>query len=298
MTGVTQMLVYLLEDCDEDQYIFHKTIMCDDKNLFSVSAYNELNSLQKAIEACVPDIVVTDLNLLESSGLDTLLKVQKLAPKSAIVVLTGSDDEDALKAIQLGAQDYLLKSELTPSLVRRTLLFAKERFQMNAALKEHSLRDQLTTLYNRSAFDNFLQNKILEYQRYHECFGLVFADINEFKAINDNHGHIAGDKILKLVADRLSFFNRASDHVARVGGDEFVVVLQKVSTRFELNQFVDSKRQQLNGTYTIKNARGEIVNLEVSLSFGAAIWGIDNVKNAQELYALADERMYKHKNSN
>lgn len=220
---MTQLLVYLLEDCDEDQYIFQKLIKCDANNVFSVSAYHDLASLDKAVRSDTPDIVVTDLNLIESSGLDTLLKVQHIVPESAIVVLTGSEGDDALKAIQLGAQDYLVKSELTPSLVCRTLLFAKERFQMSAALKEHSLRDQLTTLYNRSAFDSFLQNKIQTHKRYGECFALVFADINDFKSINDKYGHIAGDKILQLVAERLGFFNRASDFVARVGGDEFVM---------------------------------------------------------------------------
>lgn len=295
---MTRLLVYLLEDCDEDQYLFQKMMTSDTQNLFSVSVFSELSTLDKAVQACIPDIVVTDLNLIESSGLDTLLRVQKLAPKSAIVVLTGNDDEDAIKAIQLGAQDYLIKSELIPSLVRRTLLFAKERFQMSAALKEHSLRDQLTTLYNRSAFDNFLHNKIQTFKRYGESFGLVFADINEFKSINDNFGHMAGDKILKLVADRLAFFNRASDFVARVGGDEFVMILHKVSTANELNQFIESKQKHLNNSYAIKGAKGDVVNIDVSLSFGGAIWGVDNVQSAQDLYALADERMYAKKRKN
>ncbi len=288
---MSRLVIYLLEDCEEDQYIFKSKFSELDQQEFRIQCFDSLADLATAIKQLLPDVLVTDLNLPDSLGLDTLIRVKKLLPRIPIVILTGNQDDIALKAIQLGAQDYLLKEELTTTLIKRTLLFAKERFLLQAAIEELAIRDNLTKLYNREAFDNQLKKKIDEYHRYGNKFALIFVDIDKFKPVNDEHGHLVGDKLLKLIADRLNVFNRVSDTVARIGGDEFVILASQVDSYQDLQHFIETKRQKLCGTYVVENPCGGIIELDVSMSFGGAIIELDGV-TPEQIFQAADHNMY------
>ncbi|MGC8756846.1 MAG: diguanylate cyclase [Caldisericaceae bacterium] len=95
-------------------------------------------------------------------------------------------------------------------------------------LAEKSFVDELTGIPNRRFFNRILEMKVSEFDRYGTVFGLLFIDIDDFKNVNDSYGHIVGDRVLKMVANTLSLNVRSSDLVARWGGEEFLVIVQRV----------------------------------------------------------------------
>lgn len=286
-----ELIVYLLEDSHDDVYLL-KQLLANDKSInYSILNTDTLSGLRKQIDGLVPDILLIDLNIAESMGLETLLEVKKFCSNIPIIVLTGSDDELGVKAIQLGAQDYLLKAEITASSLKRAIHFARERLVLYTALEQLATRDKLTMLHNRSALDEKLEGIEYDFMRYQVKYAILMMDINDFKQINDTYGHLVGDKILQHIGHRLQMFNRATDFVGRFGGDEFVFVVPKVDTPEKLKELIHNKRKVLNGEYAIQAESNEIVNISISVSIGGAIRGIDG-SGAKELINIADKNMY------
>ncbi len=286
-----ELIVYLLEDNFDDVYLL-KQLLANDKSInYSILETDSLQGLHKLIDGLIPDILLIDLNIPESRGLETLLEVKKFGINIPIIVLTGNDDELGVKAIQLGAQDYLLKAEITASSLKRAIHFARERLVLLTALEQLATRDKLTMLHNRSALDEKLTGIEYDFMRYQVKYAILMMDINDFKQINDTYGHLVGDKILQHVGHRLQMFNRATDFVGRFGGDEFVFVVPKVDTPEKLKELIHNKRKVLNGEYAIQAESNKIVNIEISVSIGGAIREIDG-SGPKELINIADKNMY------
>jgi len=102
----------------------------------------------------------------------------------------------------------------------------KMQREMERALRISARTDALSGLPNRAYFDEFVNEQIVERRFSHRPLALAFIDLNGFKAINDSLGHDAGDRVLQVVSDRLRQNCRASDFIARIGGDEFALVLE------------------------------------------------------------------------
>ena len=293
----SELTIYLLEDSSDDVYLF-KQLLANDKAInYSTLETDSLEGLHKLINAIVPDILVIDLNIRESIGLDTLVEVRKFSLDIPIIVLTGNDDEIGIQAIQLGAQDYLLKSEINASTLKRAIQFAKERLILYSALGQLATRDKLTMLHNRAAFDEKLEAIESDFLRYEVTYSVLMLDINNFKPINDTYGHLVGDKILQHIGHRLQMFNRANDFVGRFGGDEFVLIVPKVDNDEKLQRLIANKRKVLNGQYAVQSITGEILNIPISIAIGGGIRGI-NAFSPKELISIADLNMYKDKELN
>ncbi len=166
--------------------------------------------------------------------------------------------------------------------------------QLQQALFEEKLRlehlashDSLTDLHNRRAFENML-NELAKPQQ-ERPFALMLFDINSFKLINDSRGHQAGDYVLKAFATNLKQSVREFDFVARVGGDEFAVILNNLSDHFETKNIIELIAHRLQKNITIDGTP-----LEPRASIGIAIWPGES-SNATELYQKADDAMYQSK---
>jgi diguanylate cyclase (GGDEF)-like protein len=292
----SELTIYLLEDNSDDVYLFKKLLENDKAIKYSTLETDSLAELNKMIDSLVPDVLVIDLNISESLGLETLVSVRKFSVDIPIIVLTGNDDELGIKAIQLGAQDYLLKTEITPSSLKRAIQFARERLILYTALSQLATRDKLTMLHNRAAFDERLDSIESDFLRYQVKYAILMIDINHFKPINDSYGHLVGDKILQHIAHRLQMFNRACDFVGRFGGDEFVLIVPKLDCKEKLQGFIDNKRKVLNDQYAIQTISDEVVNIPITVSIGGAIRGLDGFC-PKELISIADKNMYKDKPS-
>jgi diguanylate cyclase (GGDEF)-like protein/PAS domain S-box-containing protein len=151
--------------------------------------------------------------------------------------------------------------------------------------------DHLTQIPNRFLLLDRISHLINQYERNKMAFTLLFFDLDHFKKINDNHGHIFGDKILKEVADRVSACIRKSDMAARIGGDEFVILLENIFRESDIFQIIKTVNTSLSEDINIDK-----VCLNIRCSIGFSTYPI-NGSNADELLLHADKLMYQDKKS-
>ena len=156
---------------------------------------------------------------------------------------------------------------------------------LTAALTEQAAHDPLTGLANRALLDERLRGALARDVRTGASTGVMFLDLDGFKDVNDRHGHAAGDAVLRGVAERLRAGVRPSDTVARVGGDEFVILVENAT---DAGLEALSKRLQIAVDTPIETA-GQTLNVGVSVGVAVASGGS---VEAQELLSQADARMY------
>jgi diguanylate cyclase (GGDEF)-like protein len=284
--------VLLLEDDTVDRLRF---IRCLDRSVdhrFEVHTIDRLSALSSAVERVHPDVVVLDLNVPDSSGLDTFLNARRHLPRLPCVVLTGLGDRSVgTLALQQGAQDFLVKGEFTTSLLERALTHAIARSQLVQVVASAALHDELTGLPNRLLFTDRLQTALRRAARQSERMALVFIDLDRFKPINDRHGHHVGDAVLCAIASRLRAALRASDSVARWGGDEFVCLLENMPDLAAARSVAAKLHRSLIEPLRFEVAGGGTLEIESSASLGLAFFP-DHATDADALMRCCDAAMY------
>jgi len=153
--------------------------------------------------------------------------------------------------------------------------------------RAEGLVDALTGLPNRLLFNDRLDTIIREATRHGECFAVLFVDLDRFKAINDTHGHAAGDHVLRIVTQRLCGSIRASDTVARYAGDEFTVVLRHIVKNDDVLRVAEKIVQVMETPLYLEDG----IELRVSASMGLSFYP-DDAGDAETLLKHADEAMY------
>lgn len=166
-----------------------------------------------------------------------------------------------------------------------------ERKKSENALQWQATHDSLTQLPNRVLFYDRLNQAITESARYKQPFCLLYIDLNDFKKVNDTYGHLNGDLLLILVAQRIRESIRQSDTAARLAGDEFAIIVNH-SNLDEALQVSEKLREQLAVVYELNDG----VMLSISASIGIACYPHDG-KDADELILHADNSMYHDKRS-
>lgn len=246
--------ILLLEDNYSDIEIIHQLIIQSSLGTSNLKNEKYFSDALKELDKGNYDIILLDLNLPDSSGLENVSVINSRFPTLPIVVLTGIDDlKTALEALKMGAQDYLTKDQINSDILTRSIRYSIERKSSEHLLKEalaesHSRYEQLekiakhdflTQLPNRSYFESVLHRNLHNAMISGKAVALLYLDLNGFKAINDTLGHEVGDELLKLVAQRLNDMVRSSDFVARLGGDEFVVLTDLLDYRSEVFSLVN-----------------------------------------------------------
>jgi diguanylate cyclase (GGDEF)-like protein len=234
--------------------------------------------------------VLLDLSLPGVDELGSIEQIRSADPEVPIVVLTERIDEDrALQAIRAGAQDYLIKSELCPELLTRSVRYAIERKRFESRLARLALHDPLTALPNRALFLDRLTVALDRVRRTNAPLAVLFLDVDHFKRINDTMGHTAGDRLLNELAERLRSMLRPMDTVARFGGDEFTLLFEDLHSDREVMLITEriieaaSLPIQLGGAPT-----------SITVSVGIAIVEDPNV-GAEAVIREADWAMYRAK---
>ena len=146
--------------------------------------------------------------------------------------------------------------------------------------------DHLTNIANRFSLIDRINHLIDQYDRNNHPFSLLFFDLNDFKIINDNYGHSSGDLVLKEVANRISQSIRKSDMVARIGGDEFILLLENTHCKSDIQTTIESLSKDLKKDIIINN---HTINIQCSIGFATFP---ENGKNSDELLSHADRGMY------
>ncbi len=179
--------------------------------------------------------VLVEIAQLGSAELSGIEQIRTAAPDVPIVVLTDSADDDSpLRAIRAGAQDYLIKSELRPAPLARSLRHAIERKRFEVQLSHQALHDPLTGLPNRALFLDRLGVALDRSRRRSGSVAVLFLDVDGFKQVNDSLGHAAGDRLLVGLAARMNTMLRPMDTVARFGGDEFTFLFEDLASEREV----------------------------------------------------------------
>lgn len=290
-------LIYLLEDDSEDAYLIRSALKSDKIISHSIMTFDSLDTLVRALANFKPDLIIMDLNVTDSDGFNTMLTVKHSAQSVPIVVVTGVEDEAmGDRLIQLGAQDYVPKSELTSPLLQRVIRFSKERHHLLQILENSANRDALTKLYSRKALDIKLEELVKHAERYGDAFAVLFVDLDNFKPINDKFGHDAGDQLLKHVANRLTLFSRSTDFIARFGGDEFITLLPHINKLDDVKQACQQQLNAICDVFYITDSDGKAQQVALSASIGFSLFG-EHGESAVELIKAADTAMYhdKHK---
>lgn len=157
-------------------------------------------------------------------------------------------------------------------------------------ISEYAYQDALTNLPNRRLLQDRLQHAFMHAKRYKRCMGIMFLDIDYFKAINDTHGHAFGDELIKTVADRLTVCVRSSDTVCRLGGDEFVIVISEINNQSDVSLIADKILQGVSKPIVIDGHEAQ-----VTMSIGIMLYDAQSADTADSLMKKADQALYEMK---
>ena len=236
------------------------------------------------------DAVLLVLSASDDHATEPIVRVHDHAPDMPIVVLTESDDEgQAVAALKAGAQDALVRAQVDGNLLVRAIRYAIERHQLQMALRAMSLVDDLTGLYNRRGFLTLARQHLKVADRMRRRVAHIFVDLDGLKGINDTLGHREGDLALLETADLLKETFRDSDIIARIGGDEFVVLAME-ATGVTAETWLGRLQERLDAR-NCTTARP----YHLSLSIGVAYYDPDFPCAIDDLLAQADTQMYREK---
>ena len=227
--------ILVVEDQSYDADKFVETLKVDNDMVDVVE--NGVDAMNKMVEVDY-DLLVISLNLAEEDGLRLCSHLRSSERSRAIPILMVAADEDMSRishGLEIGAHDYILRPvDGNELLARVRTQIRRKRFQerLRASYETSlsmALTDTLTGLYNRRYFDVHVKKLLQKNETSRKSLGVLMLDIDNFKMVNDTHGHAVGDEILKEFAERLQDKLRGFDMVARMGGEEFVALLPDVS---------------------------------------------------------------------
>jgi len=236
------------------------------------------------------DVCLAGARLPDGDGLDLVRAAQSRDLAVPVIVLAAHATlERDLEAMMLGAADLLDVARLDAGLLERTVRYALARRRQAARLSHLAQHDELTGLANRALFQDRLHRALAWARRHNRLAAVMVLDLNGFKAVNDRLGHVAGDRLLGVVAGRLRRRVRETDTVARLGGDEFALVIENLA-KPEHAALVTRK---------LLDAIAPPIELEghevaVTASLGVALFPRDGT-DGETLLRQADAAMYRAK---
>ena len=292
MTNNYSDLKILIVEDDEDDYFILSELLLDALGTSpQIDWAEDYQSAQELIGAGQYQFYFLDNRLGAHLGLELIDVINSQYQTSPpIIMLSGVDDHETdLQAMEKGADDYLVKSQLSAPLLERTIRYSLKSKLLEEKLAKMAHFDSLTGLYNRSIFRELLLKTIAHSNRSQQKFALVTIDVDKFKYINDQYGHPAGDQLLIEVARRLKHSIRSADIIARLGGDEFSLLLKDVGNSTEIVKLVET----IMGAFTAVVELGS-KEVAVTISSGIAIYPTD-ASSEMELIARSDRALYQAK---
>jgi len=289
--------ILLVEDSPADARLLQESLREPlERGELVLTRARSIGEAEAALREGPHDCVLLDLGLPDGQGLANVERLRSVAPQLTVVVLTGLDCESsAIRALQLGAQEYVVKGQYEGERLLKVLRHAMERNRQMHELEarsaqrfEQASHDPVTGLFNRKLFEERARQRLTGAQL-EQRFAICFLDLDRFKSVNDRHGHAVGDALLSQVAQILRESVRDSDTLARIGGDEFAILLTSIG---------DLERAREVGERIVERIRAidAIDGHPVSIggSIGIALYP-DHGRTLDELLRHSDTAMYRAK---
>jgi two-component system cell cycle response regulator len=242
------------------------------------------------------DLILLDLEMPGMDGFQVMQELMKIEIEGYLPVLAvTAQPAHKLRALQGGARDFISKPFDLAEVLMRVRNMLEVRLLHEAArnhgkmLEALALKDPLTGLANRRLLADRLSMAIVHARRNNSNMAVMYLDLDGFKQINNTLGHGAGDILLKLVAKRLTATVRGEDTVARMGGDEFVIMLWHLSSRDYAATVASKVIEAVTQPYVLE---GQTVR--VTTSAGVSIYPIHG-EDADTLMKCADMALYEAK---
>ncbi|HCP99075.1 MAG TPA: GGDEF domain-containing response regulator [Pseudoalteromonas sp.] len=257
-----------------------------------ISEASSIESSMSYLEHGEFDCVIVDYRLGIGSGLTLLNNIRKTENNHcAVIMITGLGDEKiAAEAMRLGASDYLLKNQLKSDQLIHSISSSIQRANLEKKLHDMAHYDSLTGLASRPILIDQLQQAITSEQK----LAVAYLDLDNFKPINDKYGHETGDFVLKTIAQRLKSTLRKEDTLARIGGDEFILLLRGAAhTIQEYETLLQEVLIEVNDPIKLVEFS---CSVQISVSIGVALPSDDGL-TCDDILRRADQTMYQAKRS-
>lgn len=289
---MSKVNILLIEDNEVDVHLLNVLLNDAREGKYEITTTVTLKGGLAQLADHKFDVVITELNLADADGINTITHIQEQEKSVPIVVLSDQDSEElALQVVQQGAQDYLVKGQGDGHLICRAIEYAIERKRNEQGLSYLANYDSLTGLANRLLFRERLDRALIRADRNKTLVALLVIDLDRFKNINDTLGHDAGDKLLIEVAGRLEQCTREGDTIARLGGDEFTIIMEDVRAFEDAVKIVDKISNRMKNSFDLFSRE-----IYVSPSVGISMYPLDDT-DAGNLLKNADSAMYSAKES-
>ncbi len=246
-----------------------------------------------------PRLALLDWMMPGMDGLEVCREARRrvTGPYIYILLVTARDAKlDVIEGLDSGADDYLTKP-FHPQELRARLRVGKRILELEdnlvaarEVLQFKATHDALTGLWNRAAILDFLQREVPRARRQRDSVGILLGDLDHFKAVNDTHGHLAGDEVLRETARRLLTSVREYDAVGRYGGEEFLMVMPGCDLAV-----THERAEHLRAVIGSQPVQCDEGPIPVTISLGAVSSNGWDVGNAETLLRAADTALYRAK---
>jgi len=294
----------------QDEILKAKILVVDDSpdnidlmlEILRDAGYSNVTATMRPAQVCPLheehnyDLILLDLQMPELNGFQVMKGLKEIEHGGYLPVLAlTAQPSFKIAALEAGARDFISKPFDLMEVHKRihnmleVRLLYKELAQYSRQQQELALHDPLTGLPNRRLLEDRIGHTLQHSARVRGKSAILYLDLDGFKAINDTYGHGYGDEILKLVAERLVNASRKEDTVARIGGDEFVIVLGNLAGKGDAHEPAAKLIEVISEPYFIND-----LTLQLSTSIGISIYP-DDATTVDALLSAADAALYEAK---
>ena len=278
-------LILMVDDLPQNLQVLGSTLK--EKGYKLAAARSGAQALE-FIEKKEPDLILLDIMMPDINGYEVckILKANPSTEKIPVIFLTAKTGVDSvIKGFEVGGVDYITKPFV------KEVIFARINVHLNLKkalerLKKMSLTDEMTGVFNRRYAYEVLSREIALARRENTIFSICYIDIDNLKIINDNYGHLEGDKLIITITQSLGKVIRSTDYIFRMGGDEFMLLFPNAKLE-EPTNLINRVREQLKGQ--------TIHGIPIDFSYGFSQFHPGDDISINNLIKSADDSMYKSK---